>query len=59
MEGNTKAQVFLLCKQNTTEGQSHRGGDEIQKAEITSAFLGKPFQEQLLRKNFYGERHDP
>lgn len=59
MEGKTKAQVFLLCKQNTTECQSCRGGDEIEKAEITSTFLGKPFQEQLLRKNIYGERHDP
>lgn len=40
------------------EGQSHRGGDEIEKAEIMSTFLGKPFQEEVLRKNSYGERYD-
>ena len=54
-----KQKSFYSLNRNTTEGQSHRGGDEIEKAEITSTFLGKPFQEELLRKNYYGERHDP
>lgn len=56
MEGNTKAEVFPPSKQKQ---QSYRRGDEIEKAEIMSTFLGKLFQEELLRKSCYGERHDP